>query len=265
MGGSCENVISQEIVDKLKLKIERRPESYKFSWFKKGNEVVVDQRCLVSFSIGNKYKDEQWCDVVPMDACHLLLGRPWQFDRKAMHDGYKNMYSFVTYEVKIILGPSRSEKKAKQIKQESGSFLSMKELLRESEQCGGNIYLMVVKSIEAVDLEVPHKIVHILSEYQDVIPSELPAELPPMGDIQHHIDLVSGSSLQNKSHYQMSQEYEELNRQVTELLQRGIIRESISPYAVSALLTPKKDGMWRMCIDSRAINKIKVKYKFPIP
>lgn len=89
-GRSCQNVVSQEMVGKLKLKTERRPESYKLSWFKKGNEVVVDQRCLVSFSIGNKYKDEQWCDVVPMDACHLLLGRPWQFDRKAMHDGYKN-------------------------------------------------------------------------------------------------------------------------------------------------------------------------------
>lgn len=74
--GSCENVVSEEAVKKLQLKTDSHPNPYKLSWLKKESEVTVDRRCLVSFSIGKKYFDNVWCDVVSMDSCHLLLGRP---------------------------------------------------------------------------------------------------------------------------------------------------------------------------------------------
>ncbi|GKV36127.1 hypothetical protein SLEP1_g44294 [Rubroshorea leprosula] len=103
--GSSENVVSSYMVEKLGLPVKDLSHSYKLQWLRKGNEVKVTKRCLVSFSIGNKYQDEVWCDVIPMDACHLLLGRPWQFDRKAIHDGHANTYSFVKDGVKVKLTP----------------------------------------------------------------------------------------------------------------------------------------------------------------
>ena len=112
-GGSCENVVSKTMVEKLGLNTEDHPQPYKLSWFKKGSEVKVSKRCLVKFSIGKKYSDEVWCDVVPMDACHVLLGRPWQFDRRTKHDGFKNTYTFQKDGTTITLGPSDLRKEAK--------------------------------------------------------------------------------------------------------------------------------------------------------
>ncbi|CAA7399126.1 unnamed protein product [Spirodela intermedia] len=106
----------------------------------------------------------------------------------------------------------------------------------------------------------------ILSEYADILPEELPRELPPLRHIQHAIDLVSKASLLNLPHYRMEPaKYEELSRQVHELLDKGLIQPSLSPCAIPALLAPKKDGTWRMCCDNLAINKITVKYHFSIP
>ena len=64
----------------------------------------VTKRVKASFSIG-KYDDEVTCDVVPMHAGHLLLGRPWQYVRRAWHDGFRNRHTFEFLGQKHVLAP----------------------------------------------------------------------------------------------------------------------------------------------------------------
>ncbi|GJS94328.1 putative nucleotidyltransferase, ribonuclease H [Tanacetum coccineum] len=259
--GSCDNLIAEEAVQKLGLKIENRPKPYKLQWLKKGGEVTVSKRVLVAFSVGTTYKDSVWCDVVPMDACHLLLGRPWEYDRNTTHYGRANTYSFLFDGVKITLMPNKPKEL---VNKPTGNLLTLSQFQDEL-QMGDDVFVLIGKEV-AKDSEIPKAMIPLLKEFSDVFPDELPDGLPPLRDIQHHIDLEPGSQLPNRPHYRMSPgEHEELRRQVEELVSKGHVRESMSPCAVPALLTPKKDGSWRMCVDSRAINKITVRYRFPIP
>ncbi|XP_049406074.1 uncharacterized protein LOC125869661 [Solanum stenotomum] len=175
--GSCANVASVSMVEQLKLPTRRHPKPYRLQWLNECGELKVTKKVLIKFKIGS-YHDEVLCDVVPMQACHLLLGRPWEYDVGVKHDGRSNKYAFVK---------------------------------------------------------------------DDLFPEEMPSEMPPLRGIEHQIDFVPSSQLPNKATYRSNpQDTKELQRQVEELLEKGLIRESLSPCAVPVILVPKKDGSWRI-------------------
>ena len=113
---------------------------------------------------------------------------------------------------------------------------------------------------------LPSLAVSLLQEFEDVFQEEVPSGLPTIRGIEHQIDFIPGVVIPNRATYRSNpEETKELQRQFEELMSKGYVRESMSPCALLVLLVPKKDGMWRMCIDCRAVNNITVKYPHPIP
>ena len=86
-GGSCTNVDSTKLVEKLGLPTLKHPYPHRLQWLNNCGEIKVTKQVLVAFSIG-KCKDKVLCDVVLMHACHILLGKPWQYDRRVTHNGF---------------------------------------------------------------------------------------------------------------------------------------------------------------------------------
>lgn len=177
----------------------------------------MTQRCRVPILIG-RYADEVYCDVVEMDACHILLGRPWQYDKDAMHSGRKNTYSFTRDKVKYALTPLQGNR-LDGSKSTIAVCNTKKAFLKECEESQQIFLVVATVSImpPAGEIsDVPSELKELIEEYEDVFPDELPARLPPLRDIQHHIDLVPGASLPNLPHYRTSPKENEILREQVE-------------------------------------------------
>ncbi|GJP75462.1 hypothetical protein CLOP_g5906 [Closterium sp. NIES-67] len=112
----------------------------------------------------------------------------------------------------------------------------------------------------------PEEIKELLKEFHDILPDDLPNELPPYRMHQHEIVEEPGSKPAFRAPYRLSPtELTDMKKQIEYLLAKGLIRPSTSPYDAPVLFTPKPDGSLRMCIDYRALNKQTIKDKYPIP
>ena len=103
-GGSYANVASTQMVSKLNLPTTSHPRPYSLPWLEEGNEVHATKQAVVSYYIGG-FWDEVLSEVLPMDACHLLLGRPRQFYKEAIHNGRTNSYSFKAEDKSFVFNP----------------------------------------------------------------------------------------------------------------------------------------------------------------
>ncbi|KAA0040547.1 pol protein [Cucumis melo var. makuwa] len=105
----------------------------------------------------------------------------------------------------------------------------------------------------------------VVREYPDVFSDELPG-LPPPREVDFAIELEPGTAPISRAPYRMAPaELKELKVQLQELLDKGFIRPSVSPWGAPVLFVKKKDGSMRLCIDYRELNKVTVKNRYPLP
>ena len=135
-----------------------------------------------------------------MDVCHILLGRPWKFDRNVIHDGRKNTYTLEKNGITHMLLPIE-EKKVKEEARTHILLISGKELLSEVKKEQEIQFSMVRKprvvlTSTSMD-DFLEEVWELLENFDDIVVDELPSSLPPIGSINHHIDLILGASIPN--------------------------------------------------------------------
>ncbi|GKB23850.1 putative nucleotidyltransferase, ribonuclease H, partial [Tanacetum coccineum] len=215
--------------------------------------------------IGHEYRDcplrfddkIRSANLLPLEMSDfdIILGMDWLTEHRATIDCYSKQVIFGDLNnLEFIYHGSRTGKPFKII-----SALKARTLI--SYGCEG-----FLASIKDTSLDGPRLESHpVVRNFPDIFPDELPG-LPPEREVEFTIELIPGAQPISKAPYRMAPvELKELKDQLQELLERGLIRPSVSPWGALVLFVKKKDGSMRLCIDYRELNRITVRNMYPLP
>ncbi|MCO5556370.1 hypothetical protein L7F22_009918 [Adiantum nelumboides] len=259
--GARVNFITPQLPKKMGIKTDEMGLAYTASMATSGHEVAATPLIEKLRLHIQGYVGHEDFYIMPLEGCDVLLGMPWFYNHKAILDSFNKTVALEIKGRKIVLD---GKLKGKSVPLVSASIVPrlMKQYIFA--------YLIYVKERDETEssnlssLDVSRRA--FLHKYGDCFLEALPGQLPPKRPEDHNIDLILGDAAPNKPPYRVSAaQQKEIMTQVNELLQKGHIQHSSSPFCSPMLLVQKKDGSWRMCIDYRALNKITVKNKFPIP
>ena len=232
----------------------------------------IKLQCNLTMSI-QSYSHNISLLVLPnMPHYDVILGKNWLVHVKAITN-HANKYTRIKYNnTNIILYHSQYQTNIV-LNSLSISAHKFKNLIKSKRQCKQHqIYVMHLIDIHSIDNgssndEFSNKLHNIISNnYSDILDNIPPGVVPSRAGVDHTIELVPGAKPPNQPAYRASNSHnDELKRQIDELLQMRFIRPSTSPYSSPVLFVKKKDGSMRMCIDYRALNKVTVKNKYPLP
>ena len=252
--GSSHTFVSTNFASKL----NKKPESL-------GYELAVSQPTNKGIVCSTVYRDCSVCigdtiistDLIPLEIGHfdVIFGMDWLSRNGATIHCPDKCVIFQNSEQKEV----RLEGERIVTPPYFVSMACAQRLLRKG--CRG--YLCSVMSSSTEDLSMTD--IPIVCEFPEVFPEELPG-MPVNREIEFSIEVAPGTNPISKTPYRMAPaELKELKTQLQELLDKGFIRPSSSPWGAPVLFVKKKDGTMRLCIDYRELNKVTIKNKYPLP
>jgi hypothetical protein len=223
----------------------------------------VTRRCKLRFSITTNFIDEVEPNGIPLDICGIVLGSPYLYDRIAIFHRHDNKYHLFKNGVEYIV---RAHTKKLDL-----SLVNVGEMNRFV-NAGKNFVLLMIKPKDNIEKQyfqgcyskLKSDLYEVVNQYDEMF--QEPKGLPPKRAIQHEIQLQQDCPLPIIGPYRMSvMENVEIKKQIQELLDKGVIMQGTSPCGSPIFLVPMKYGTWLMCVDFRALNKITVKNRYPLP
>ncbi|KAJ9538993.1 hypothetical protein OSB04_031726 [Centaurea solstitialis] len=252
--GADRSFVSLEFRPKINKKSQNLKEDHIIEY--SNGELVKADKIIRKCTLGLSGKDFS-IDLIPIKigSFDIIVGMDWMSKHRATICCAEKI-------VMIALPDGRflevyGDKPKRDIK--IVSFMKMRNHLRK--ECVAFMAHVVDKSAKEKQIQdIP-----IVRDFPEVFPEELPG-LPPQRQVEFHIDIIPGAGPVARSPYRLApSEMQELSNQLQELLDKGFIRPSSSPWGAPVLFVKKKDGSFRMCIDYRELNKITIKNRYPLP
>uniref|UniRef100_A0A151UF59 Transposon Ty3-I Gag-Pol polyprotein n=1 Tax=Cajanus cajan TaxID=3821 RepID=A0A151UF59_CAJCA len=179
---------------------------------------------------------------LPLVDIDIILGMDWLSANRILIDCANRRLIFPRVEEELLILAGQAES-----------------LLRDGAEC---CLLLAAMSVETERVIVD---IDVVRDFAEVFPEEVPG-LPPTREMEFSIDLVPGAGPVSVAPYRMAPtELVELKGQLEDLLEKQLVRPSVSPWGAPVLSMKKKDGGSRLCIDYRQLNKLTIKNKYPLP
>ncbi|PKA48706.1 RNA-directed DNA polymerase like [Apostasia shenzhenica] len=249
--GASHSFISESIIQKLQLETCPLDEVLHVAL---PTGITIEVKLFVKVKIKIKNK-EFWAEliVVPIIEFDVILGMNWLSDNQVIIDCREKKIKVHIPESSDVVYYGYGRKIP------IVSAIQAHQLVRK----GCEAYLAIALNVKSEPVKI--QVIPIVKEYPDVFPEDLMG-LPPNREVELPIELISGTEPISKAPYRMATtELQELKTQLQELLDKGYIRPSISPWGAPVLFVKKKDGSLRMCIDYRELNRVTIKNKYPLP
>ena len=260
--GATGNFISKKLAKKLNVIITPTKAIRTIKMANKSSEEVNSRIQNLQYQI-EEYSDKDNFDVIELDHHDLIFGKKWLKKVNPIIDWVKNTVTVQMDGKDLVLNTHHSKKSSPMI--EYISNMQMRRIARKKNQ---QIFLCLLRNsdIENQLKQIDSRVQPLLESYLDVFPEELPEGLPPVRAVDHKIELLPNSQPYSRGIYALSQfQLKTLWNELNKLLRLGLIQPSLSPYGAPVLFVAKKDGTLRLCVDYRALNKMTIKNRYPLP